>query len=50
MDLSGGTLHALVLAKVQDATGAVEVTPDGTHVHLVGARRWYEERLAAPPP
>ncbi|NMO14623.1 hypothetical protein HPC49_03865 [Pyxidicoccus fallax] len=49
MDLSRGATHALVLATLDGITGAVEVTPEDTHVQLHDARRWYEERLAAPP-
>ncbi|MFP2911735.1 hypothetical protein ACLESD_43260, partial [Pyxidicoccus sp. 3LFB2] len=50
MDLARGATHALVLATLDGITGAVEVTPGDTHVQLHDARRWYEERLATPPP
>ncbi|MCY1023646.1 hypothetical protein [Pyxidicoccus sp. MSG2] len=50
MDLSRGATHALVLATMDGITGAVEVTPEDTHVQLGDARHWYEERLAKPSP
>ncbi|MBU8896405.1 hypothetical protein KRR26_12355 [Corallococcus sp. M34] len=48
LDVRRDDLRARVLATVKGITGCVEVTPEGTHLHLGDARR-HCEPLDAPP-
>ncbi|RYZ42826.1 MAG: hypothetical protein EOO71_06125 [Myxococcaceae bacterium] len=41
LDLVQGKSTGAVLATVGPTTGAVELKPDGHHIHLKGARDWY---------